>query len=91
MISAIEIGGTKIAGGQVGGRSVGQSHPEGHHVVDPSGPPCLMQIARMLGEPASGPALVAWLKEAASENYPYLAGFDSPSQTAMPEVQPVLF
>src|SRR5208283_2726971 len=44
-------------------RGVDQSHPEiGHHVIDPSGPPCLCGFSGCWESLAAGPAMVSWLE-----------------------------
>jgi glucokinase len=51
-------------------RGVDQSHPEiGHHVIDPSGPPCLCGFSGCWESLAAGPAMVAWLERNAPANY----------------------
>lgn len=51
-------------------RGVDQSHPEiGHHLVDPSGPPCVCGFAGCWESLAAGPAMVAWLRRNAPSTY----------------------
>ena len=51
-------------------RGVDYSHPEiGHHVVDPSGPPCLCGFNGCWESLAAGPAMVAWLEKEAPASY----------------------
>ena len=53
-------------------RGVDQSHPEiGHHVIDPSGPPCLCGFRGCWESLAAGPAMVAWLESEAPAGYAY--------------------
>src|SRR5512137_580493 len=53
-------------------RGVDQSHPEiGHHVIDPSGPPCGCGARGCWESLAAGPAMVAWLKGEAPTSYPH--------------------
>jgi glucokinase len=53
-------------------RGVDQSHPEiGHHIIDPSGPPCLCGFRGCWESLAAGPALVAWLDSEAPAGYAY--------------------
>ena len=54
-------------------RGADMAHPEiGHHVVDPSGPPCSCGFRGCWESMATGPALVAWFKSnaPAKEQYP---------------------
>jgi len=45
-------------------------HPEiGHHIVDPSGPPCSCGARGCWESLAAGPAMVAWLKQDAPTSY----------------------
>jgi glucokinase len=56
-------------------RGVDDSHPEiGHHVVDPSGPPCSCGFHGCWESLAAGPAMVAWLEKEAPKEYAYRAG-----------------
>ncbi len=71
--------GTGIGGGLVFGgklyRGVDRSHPEiGHHVIDPSGPRCFCGARGCWEVLARGPALVEWLTNNASPDYPHLRG-----------------
>src|SRR6202011_465809 len=53
-------------------RGVNQAHPEiGHHVIDPSGPPCLCGFRGCWESLAAGPAMVAWLESEAPAGYAY--------------------
>jgi glucokinase len=53
-------------------RGVDQSHPEiGHHIIDPSGPPCLCGFRGCWESLAAGPAMVAWLESEAPASYPH--------------------
>src|ERR1700732_2802059 len=55
-------------------RGVDQSHPEiGHHVIDPSGPPCLCGFRGCWESLAAGPAMVDWLLTNAPPNYRHRA------------------
>jgi glucokinase len=55
-------------------RGVDQSHPEiGHHLIDPSGPPCVCGFRGCWESLAAGPAMVAWLDRNAPPEYPYRA------------------
>lgn len=66
------IGGGVILDGRVY-RGVDDSHPEfGHHVIDPSGPPCLCGFQGCWESLAAGPAMVTWIKSVAPTDYPYL-------------------
>ena len=45
-------------------RGVDGCHPEiGHHIIDPSGPPCSCGVRGCWESFAAGPAMMAWLKE----------------------------
>ena len=56
-------------------RGVDQSHPEiGHHLIDPSGPPCVCGFRGCWESLAAGPAMVAWLERNAPSAYPHRAG-----------------
>jgi glucokinase len=53
-------------------RGVDYSHPEiGHHVIDPSGPPCLCGFRGCWESLAAGPAMVGWLESEAPTDYLY--------------------
>ena len=68
------IGGGIIVDGRLY-RGVDQSHPEiGHHVVDPSGPPCFCGARGCWEVLARGPAMVEWLTSQAPKDYPHLKG-----------------
>jgi glucokinase len=55
-------------------RGVDQAHPEiGHHIIDPSGPPCLCGFRGCWESLAAGPAMVAWLLANAPPGYPHRA------------------
>jgi glucokinase len=55
-------------------RGVDQSHPEiGHHLIDPSGPPCVCGFRGCWESLAAGPAMVAWLEKNAPPDYPHRA------------------
>ena len=55
-------------------RGVDQAHPEiGHHLVDPSGPPCVCGFRGCWESLAAGPAMVAWLERNAPPEYPHRA------------------
>lgn len=59
-----------IVDGQVY-RGVGGAHPEiGHHLVDPSGPPCSCGLSGCWESLAAGPGMVAWLERNAPADYP---------------------
>jgi glucokinase len=65
------IGAGIILDGQVY-RGVDHSHPEiGHHVIDPSGPPCSCGFHGCWESLAAGPAMVAWLERNAPPNDAY--------------------
>jgi len=52
-------------------RGIGGAHPEiGHHVVDPSGPPCVCGFSGCWESLAAGPAMVGWLERNAPADYP---------------------
>jgi glucokinase len=56
-------------------RGVDQSHPEiGHHLIDPSGPPCVCGFSGCWESLAAGPAMVAWLQKNAPPTYHHRAG-----------------
>lgn len=51
-------------------RGVDGCHPEiGHHVIDPSGPPCSCGVRGCWESLAAGPAMMAWLKENSPATY----------------------
>jgi glucokinase len=53
-------------------RGADQSHPEiGHHLLDPSGPPCVCGFRGCWESLAAGPAMVAWLEKNAPQDYPH--------------------
>ncbi|HXY51852.1 MAG TPA: ROK family protein [Terriglobales bacterium] len=53
-------------------RGVGHAHPEiGHHVIDPSGPPCSCGFEGCWESLAAGPAMVSWIENNAPADYPY--------------------
>lgn len=53
-------------------RGLDDSHPEiGHHVIDPSGPPCLCGFHGCWESLAAGPAMVAWIEKEAPRDYPH--------------------
>jgi glucokinase len=55
-------------------RGVDQSHPEiGHHLIDPSGPPCQCGFRGCWESLAAGPAMVTWLESNAPPNYSHRA------------------
>ena len=55
-------------------RGVDQAHPEiGHHIIDPSGPPCLCGFRGCWESLAAGPAMVDWLLTNAPPNYRHRA------------------
>jgi glucokinase len=66
--------GTGIGGGIIFDgklyRGVDGAHPEvGHHVVDPSGPPCSCGFRGCWESLAAGPAMVTWLERHAPAGY----------------------
>ena len=64
------IGGGIVLDGQLY-RGVDHAHPEiGHHVLDPSGPPCSCGFRGCWEALAAGPAMVEWLQSNAPEDYP---------------------
>ena len=70
--------GTGIGAGLVFGgelyRGVDQAHPEiGHHLVDPSGPPCSCGFRGCWESLAAGPAMVEWFRAKAPAEHPELA------------------
>jgi glucokinase len=51
-------------------RGVDDSHPEiGHHLIDPSGPPCVCGFQGCWESLAAGPAMVTWLERNAPAGY----------------------
>jgi len=55
-------------------RGVDQAHPEiGHHVIDASGPPCACGFRGCWESLAAGPAMVSWLENNTSRDYPHRA------------------
>lgn len=55
-------------------RGVDHSHPEmGHHLLDPSGPPCDCGFSGCWESLAAGPAMAAWMRKEAPNNYPDVA------------------
>ena len=53
-------------------RGVDHSHPEiGHHVIDPSGPPCSCGFRGCWESLAGGPAMVSWLEKNSPTDYPH--------------------
>jgi len=53
-------------------RGVDYSHPEiGHHLIDPSGPPCYCGFSGCWESLATGPAMEAWAKENLPPNHPH--------------------
>jgi glucokinase len=63
------IGGGIILDGQLY-RGVDAAHPEvGHHVIDPSGPPCSCGFRGCWESLAAGPAMVEWFKTEAPSDY----------------------
>lgn len=66
------IGGGVILDGRIY-RGVNNSHPEfGHHMIDPTGPPCLCGFHGCWESLAAGPAMVAWATNVAPPDYPHL-------------------
>jgi glucokinase len=64
------IGGGVVLDGELY-RGVDGAHPElGHHVVDPSGPPCSCGFRGCWESLAAGPAMAAWFKSQAPADYP---------------------
>jgi glucokinase len=67
--------GTGIGGGVVLDgklyRGVDGAHPEvGHHVIDPSGPPCSCGFRGCWESLATGPAMAAWFQSQAPPDFP---------------------
>jgi len=55
-------------------RGVDYAHPEiGHHLIDPSGPPCLCGFRGCWESLAAGPAMVSWLESKALPDYSHRA------------------
>jgi glucokinase len=53
-------------------RGVDGSHPEvGHHLIDPSGPPCACGFRGCWESMSAGPAMAEWLKKEAPADYPH--------------------
>src|SRR5215831_14509724 len=66
------IGGGVVLDGHIY-RGVNDSHPElGHHIIDPSGPPCLCGFQGCWESLAAGPAMAAWVRSVAPPDYPSL-------------------
>jgi glucokinase len=64
------IGGGVVLDGELY-RGVDGAHPElGHHVIDPSGPPCSCGFRGCWESIAAGPAMAAWFKSQAPADYP---------------------
>jgi len=64
------IGGGVVLDGELY-RGVDGAHPElGHHVVDPSGPPCSCGFQGCWESLAAGPAMAAWFKSQAPADHP---------------------
>jgi glucokinase len=64
------IGGGVVLDGELY-RGVDGAHPElGHHVIDPSGPPCSCGFRGCWESLAAGPAMAAWFKSQAPADYP---------------------
>ena len=64
------IGGGVVLDGELY-RGVDGAHPElGHHVIDPSGPPCSCGFRGCWESLAPGPAMAAWFKSQAPVDYP---------------------
>lgn len=64
------IGGGVVLDGELY-RGVDGAHPElGHHVVDPSGPPCSCGFRGCWESLAAGPAMASWFKSQAPADYP---------------------
>jgi glucokinase len=65
------IGGGVVLDGELY-RGVDGAHPElGHHVVDPSGPPCSCGFRGCWESLAAGPAMAAWFQSQAPADYPH--------------------
>jgi glucokinase len=53
-------------------RGVAHAHPEiGHHLIDPSGPPCSCGFRGCWESLAAGPAMVQWMQTEAPRDYPH--------------------
>jgi len=53
-------------------RGVDGSHPEvGHHLIDPSGPPCVCGFRGCWEAMAAGPAMTEWMKKETPADYPH--------------------
>lgn len=53
-------------------RGVDYSHPEiGHHLIDPSGPPCYCGFSGCWESLATGPAMETWMAANVPTNYPH--------------------
>jgi glucokinase len=53
-------------------RGVDDSHPEvGHHLIDPSGPPCVCGFRGCWESLAAGPAMAEWMKKEVPADYPH--------------------
>jgi glucokinase len=64
------IGGGIVLDGELY-RGVDGAHPElGHHVIDPSGPPCSCGFRGCWESLAAGPAMAEWFKSQAAADYP---------------------
>jgi len=56
-------------------RGVDYAHPEiGHHLMDPSGPPCYCGFSGCWESLATGPAMEAWAKKNLPAGYPHAEG-----------------
>jgi glucokinase len=64
------IGGGVVLDGELY-RGVDGAHPEvGHHVIDPSGPPCSCGFRGCWESLATGPAMAAWFQSQAAPDFP---------------------
>src|SRR5271168_3502439 len=64
------IGGGVVLDGELY-RGVDGAHPEvGHHVIDPSGPPCSCGFRGCWESLATGPAMAAWFQSQAPPDFP---------------------
>jgi glucokinase len=55
-------------------RGIDYSHPEiGHHLIDPSGPPCYCGFHGCWESLATGPAMETWMAASVSADYPHRA------------------
>jgi len=71
------IGGGIILDGHVY-RGVDHAHPEiGHHLIDPSGPPCLCGFHGCWESLAAGPAMVQWAEANMVSAYPHRANLSA--------------